>query len=81
MFTAQKTVFLGIVSVSHDLCTQISVFPVQCCLGPTVEKRRVQPGKTVPREFPREQPEGTYEGQFFQAARGFSAVSQTLVIL
>ena len=27
-----------------------------------------QPGKTVPREFPRAAPSGTPEGQFFQAA-------------
>ena len=31
-------------------------------MGQTVEKPRVQPGKTVPREFPRAQPEGTPEG-------------------
>ena len=49
-------------------------------LGQTVEKPRVQPGKTVPWEFPRAQPEGTPEGQFFQAALGFSTVSQTLLI-
>ena len=36
--------------------------------------------KTVlTREFPRAQPEGTSEGQFFQAAPGFSTVSQTLL--
>ena len=40
-------------------------------LGQTVEKPMVQPGKTVPRKFP----------QFFQAARGFSTVSQTLLTL
>ena len=47
-------------------------------MGQTVEKPRVQPGKTVPREFPKVQPEGTPKGQFFQAAQGFSTVSQTL---
>ena len=47
-------------------------------MGQTVENPRLQPGKTVPREFPRAQPEGTPEGQFFQAARGFSTVSQTV---
>ena len=31
-------------------------------LGQTVKKQRVQPGKTVPREYPRVQPEGTPEG-------------------
>ena len=39
----------------------------------------VQPGKPFPREFPRAQPQGTPEGQFFQAARGCSTVSQTLL--
>ena len=34
-------------------------------LGQTVDKPRVQPGKTVPREFLRAQPVGTSEGQFF----------------
>ena len=48
-------------------------------LGQTVEKPRVQLGKTVPREFPRAQPKRTPKGQFFQAARGFSTVSQTLL--
>ena len=28
-------------------------------VGQTVEKSRVQPGKTVPREFPRAHPKGT----------------------
>ena len=37
-------------------------------LGQTVEKPRVQPGRTVPSEFPKAPPEGTPEGQFFQAA-------------
>ena len=46
-------------------------------MGQTVKKRRVQPGKTVPREFSRAQHEGTAKGQFFQAARGFSTISQT----
>ena len=50
-------------------------------LEQTVEKPRVQSGKTVIMEFPRAQPEGTSEGQFFQAARGFSTVSQTLLTL
>ena len=36
-------------------------------LGQTVEKPKVQSGKTVPREFPRAQPKGTPEGLFFQA--------------
>ena len=40
-------------------------------LGQTVEKPRVQPGKTVPREFPRAQPEGTPEGQFFRLPEAF----------
>ena len=45
----------------------------------TVEKPRVQPGKTVPKEFPRAQPKGTPKGQLFQAAQGFSTVSQSLL--
>ena len=51
---------------------------IHCNMGQTVEKPRVQPGKAVPREFPRAQPEGTPKGQFFRATRGFSTVSQTL---
>ena len=34
---------------------------IHCNMGQTVEKPRVQPGKAVPREFPRAQPEGTPE--------------------
>ena len=52
--------------------------PYSSGLGQTVEKPRVQPGKTVPSEFPRLQPKGTPEGPFSQAARGFSTVSQAL---
>ena len=48
-------------------------------MGQTVEKLSVQLGKTIPWEFPRAQPKGTPEGQFFQAARGFSTGSQTLL--
>ena len=40
-------------------------FLVPETMGQTVENPRGQPGKTVPGEFPRAQPEGTREGQFF----------------
>ena len=45
-------------------------------MGQIVEKTSVQPGKTVPRQFPRAQPKGTPKGQFFQTAQCFSTVSQ-----
>ena len=35
--------------------------------GKTVEKPRGRPGKTVARDFPRTQREGTFEGKVFQS--------------
>ena len=65
--------------VQCQLTLAVELITVNHTLGQTVEKPGVQPRKTVPAEFPRAQPERTPGGQFFQAAWGFSTVSQTLL--